>query len=89
MAEKTVGGGKMSAQFNYIEALKMLTPKEIEILELTGMGYSGTEIAERLFLSVKTIYKHKENIRKKLNLNGNGHRSLMKWYLQNYKGNTK
>lgn len=66
---------------NYTEALKILTPKEVEILELVGSGYSGTEISELLFLSVRTVYKHKENIRKKLNLNG--HRSLVKWYIKN------
>lgn len=66
---------------NYIDALKVLTPREIEVLELTGSGHSGDEIAEILFLSVKTVYKHKENIRKKLNISGNGSRSLLRWYV--------
>jgi len=69
----------------YIEALKILTPKEIEVLELTGKGYSGAEIADELFLSVHTVYKHKENIRRKLNLTGNGHRSLLMWYMEHHK----
>ena len=70
----------MLSPLNYIEALKMLTPREIEVLELTGEGCSGNEIAKQLFLSVKTVYKHKENIRKKLNINGS--RSLLRWYLK-------
>ena len=77
--------GLHDAPYTYTEALKVLTPKEIEVLELTGRGHSGTEISDLLFLSVNTVYKHKENIRKKLNLNGSGHRSLMKWYIKNYK----
>lgn len=66
----------------YIEALKVLTPREIEVLELAGMRYSVEEIAGKLALSVPTVYKHKENIRKKLNITRNGHRTILKWYLE-------
>ncbi len=64
----------------YIEALKILTPSEIRVLELIEKRYSAPEIAEKLNLSVHTIYKHKENIRKKLDLTGTGRRSIVKWY---------
>lgn len=76
--------GVSRAPLTYTEALKVLTPKEIEVLELTGSGYSGLDISEELYLSVRTVYKHKENIRRKLHLIGTGHRSLMKWYIKNY-----
>lgn len=48
----------------YIEALKVLTPREIEVMELAGIRYSADEIAAELTLAVNTVYKHKENIRK-------------------------
>ncbi len=32
----------------YIKALKKLTPREIEVLELTGQGYTSKEISAQL-----------------------------------------
>lgn len=46
-----------------------LTEREMEVLELAGHGFSQKEIAERLFLSTKTVDKHIENIKKKFNIN--------------------
>ncbi len=69
----------------YIEALKVLTPREIEVMELAGIRYSADEIAAELTLAVNTVYKHKENIRSKLNLTGNGHRAILNWYMEQTK----
>lgn len=82
MAENKNGGGKMPKPLTYTEALKVLTPNEIKVLELSRMRYSGAEMADELSLSINTVYKHKENIRRKLNLTGNGYRSLLKWYIE-------
>lgn len=68
-------------EFNFIEALKILTPREAEILDLIGKGYSSSEISKNLFLSKNTVYKHVDRIKKKLHLKGS--RSLLKWYLRN------
>lgn len=65
----------------YIEALKILSPREIKVLELVGKGLTGDEISQELYLSVKTVYKHKSNIRSKLNLCGKGKLSIIKWYI--------
>lgn len=46
-----------------------LTEREMEVLELAVHGFSQKEIAERLFLSTKTVDKHIENIKKKFNIN--------------------
>lgn len=43
-----------------------LSKREKEILPLIALGYQNKEIAERLFISVKTVEVHKTNIRKKL-----------------------
>lgn len=45
-----------------------VTQREKEILKLVGEGYKSQEIAEMLFISAKTVDKHRSNLMKKLNL---------------------
>jgi two-component system response regulator NreC len=45
-----------------------LTPREREVLTYIAEGYTNREIAEALYLSVKTVDRHRENIMRKLNL---------------------
>ncbi|UVI27549.1 response regulator transcription factor [Paenibacillus spongiae] len=45
-----------------------LTAREKEILSLTAKGYANKEIAEQLFISVKTVETHKSNVMEKLGL---------------------
>ncbi len=47
---------------------KGLTARENEILQLVKEGYKNKDIAEKLFLSPKTISTHKENIKQKFGL---------------------
>ena len=46
-----------------------LTPREEEVLALLADGYGSKEIAERLFISVSTVYSHRTNLMNKLGLN--------------------
>jgi DNA-binding NarL/FixJ family response regulator len=46
----------------------ILTPRENEVLRLVAKGYTYREIAEKLFVSVKTIQNHVQNILTKLQL---------------------
>lgn len=45
-----------------------LTPRETEVLTLVAKGYAYKEIAEKLFISVKTVQNHVQNILSKLHL---------------------
>lgn len=69
---------KKSVRIEYINALKKLTPREIEILEMTGKGFTSKEISEQVYIAERTVQKHRENIRKKLGIKGRN--SMIKWY---------
>ncbi len=45
-----------------------LTPRENEILKLVAKGYTYGKIAEKLFISIKTVQNHVQNILTKLQL---------------------
>jgi DNA-binding NarL/FixJ family response regulator len=45
-----------------------LTQREKEVLKLIGEGYKNAEIADFLFISPKTVDKHRSNLMKKLDL---------------------
>ncbi|MBV8781407.1 MAG: response regulator transcription factor [Phycisphaerae bacterium] len=45
-----------------------LSDRELEVLTLIGRGLGTREIAEKLFLSVKTIEAHRERMKEKLKL---------------------
>jgi len=47
---------------------KLLTKRELEVLPLAAKGYGNKEIAEKLYISVKTVEAHKSKIMEKLGL---------------------
>lgn len=47
---------------------KLLSKREIEVLPLVAKGYGNKEIAEMLYISVKTVEAHKAKIMEKLQL---------------------
>ncbi|MBF0842793.1 MULTISPECIES: nitrate respiration regulation response regulator NreC [Mammaliicoccus] len=56
------------ADTNSNDPFKILSQRELEILPLIAKGYGNKDIAEKLFVSVKTIEAHKARIMDKLNL---------------------
>lgn len=53
---------------NESDPYQTLTAREIEILQLVAKGYGNKEIAEMLYVSVKTVEAHKAKMMEKLNL---------------------
>ena len=50
------------------QALRVLTPREMEVLKLVAEGYTNQEIADQLVLSIKTVQAHRANVMEKLEL---------------------
>lgn len=48
--------------------VERLSNRELQVFQLTGDGLTNQEIADHLHISVKTVYKHVERIKEKLNL---------------------
>ena len=62
-------GARMAATPNGpVGALAELSEREIEVLRLIALGHTNNEIAEQLFLSVRTVETHRAHIQQKLGL---------------------
>ena len=46
----------------------VLTPRELEVLKLIAEAFSSKEIAKELFISIKTVERHRQNILDKLGM---------------------
>ncbi|MEJ8306152.1 response regulator transcription factor [Saccharibacillus sacchari] len=53
---------------NSEDPFELLSKRELEILPLIAKGYGNKEVAEKLFISVKTVEAHKAKIMEKLHL---------------------
>jgi LuxR family transcriptional regulator, maltose regulon positive regulatory protein len=51
------------------EMIEPLSEREVEVLHLIADGFSNSEIAQRLYLSMNTVKGHTRNIYAKLNVN--------------------
>ena len=84
--------GKVMIQFNRqrseIVATKIrpfITNREKQILEFLYKEFTNKEIADRLFISPRTVDTHKRNLRKKLNVKSSV--GLIKYYLNQVQQN--
>lgn len=64
------------------EVLEVLTPAERQITQLVAQYKTSKEIADELFISEKTVFNHRMNIAKKLNLTGKN--SLLRFALEHF-----
>lgn len=53
---------------NRTETQSLLTPREEEVLKLIAEGHTGKQIADLLFLSPKTVERHRANLLEKLGM---------------------
>jgi DNA-binding NarL/FixJ family response regulator len=58
-----------------------LTDRELEIFRMIGGGESVKQIADKLFLSQKTVQAHREHIKEKLNFKSSA--ELLRFAIQN------
>jgi two-component system, NarL family, response regulator DegU len=63
------------------EPKQELSASERRVLRLIAASRSSNEIADELFISVRTVHHHRENIARKLGLRG--HNALMRYALEN------
>ena len=55
-------GGRGEEQFD------VLTPRELEVLKLIAEAFTSKQIADELFISIKTVDRHRQNILDKLGM---------------------
>ena len=55
-------GGRGEEQFD------VLTPRELEVLKLIAEANTSKDIADKLFISIKTVDRHRQNILDKLGM---------------------
>lgn len=65
-----------------LEKVEALTPSERKILKLIATNQSTREIADKLFISERTVEKHRSNVIQKLDLEGKPN-GLTTWVLHN------
>ncbi|MBQ4407917.1 MAG: response regulator transcription factor [Bacteroidales bacterium] len=77
----TPDGQPSAEQDEFNDESAALSSRQIEILKLWGDGLTNQEIADRLFISVRTVETHKNHIMQKLNLKSSV--DLMKFAIRN------
>lgn len=66
---KPEAGGEATSATTLI---RRLSDRELQVLRCIGRGLSTREVAEELFISVKTVEAHREHIKEKLGLLSSG-----------------
>lgn len=68
-------------QSDELPELRLLTATERRILKLVAQGKTSKEIAEELFVSVRTVETHRHNMCRKMNLTGT--HALLQFAIEN------
>jgi DNA-binding NarL/FixJ family response regulator len=77
LLQRMVAGKKRDAGL----PMDRLTDRELEVFRMIGAGKSVREIADKLFLSVKTIEAHREHIKEKLKMKSSA--ELLRFAIRN------
>ncbi|MNY40741.1 putative HTH-type transcriptional regulator [compost metagenome] len=57
---------RLEQQFKVKEIRDLITPTELQVLDMIDQGHTQTEIANRFFISLRTVKIHVGHILKKL-----------------------
>jgi DNA-binding NarL/FixJ family response regulator len=74
------GGLRPTAPATSLQAVEMLSSRELEVARLVAEGFSSKEVASRLGLSARTVEKHRANIMDKIGVREVA--SLVRWCVQ-------
>ncbi|NVK25356.1 MAG: response regulator transcription factor [Gammaproteobacteria bacterium] len=66
--DQTIVSRMESTEGGELDALDILTSRQRTILQMIAEGHSTKDIADKLFLSVKTIEAHRANVMDRLNI---------------------
>ena len=66
--------------YRYTDSLQTLSQREREVLRLVAMGYTNRQIADQLYLSVKTVETYRSRVMHKLDLKSRA--ALVRYALQ-------
>ena len=80
--QENMGDHDDASKFHIAELLNSLTRTELKTLKLVSKKLSSKEIADFLFVSVKSVENYRSRICKKLNLDARNN-SLLLWVLDN------
>lgn len=61
---------QLERDFEVKKVRDLITPAELQLLELVDQGYSQSQMADKLFVSIRTVKNHINHILKKLQLGG-------------------
>ncbi len=79
LVQEAIYGNTVHDDLTY-DSYKLLSQREKEVLRLIAQGYTNQEIAERLFLSIKTVETYKARMMEKLSLTSRA--ELVRYALQ-------
>jgi two-component system, NarL family, response regulator NreC len=71
LSERAIEAYTQKTETSSQDPYDQLTTREREILQLASQGWSNTEIAERLFISPRTVETHRANLMHKLGIRSN------------------
>jgi DNA-binding NarL/FixJ family response regulator len=61
---------QLEREFEVKKVGDLITPSELQLLDLIDQGYTQPQIADKLVVSIRTVKNHVNHVLKKLNLSG-------------------
>ncbi len=80
LSDRLIDAYLRKADVEDLDAYNTLTMREREVLQLAAEGRANNEIAARLFISPRTVEKHRANLMSKLDMKN--HKELVRYALQ-------